>query len=448
MHEIITLQFGEEANHIGTHFWNTQETYFSFDEGQRSPVDSLVHFRPGLGVGRVKTFTPRVLIYDLKGGFGSMRLLNALYSEDDASETNGHEVIQEPKVQQISYQQGLESGIAKELKGQDIRFWSDFNKIFYHPRSTIQLNEFSLNSTITPFNEYEQGSELFNSYRTDLVDRDVRKFAEECDQIQGFQIFSQSHGPWAGFSSSYIEELQGEYGKTEIWTWCSEIDPNTSSRREREKRCLEFAKSIISNVELSSLYLPLKSPISYPAYLAIDRTSKWQVSGLLSLAMETATLPTRLKDEKLLMAAVSEILKETSARKIASLKVSFPKFGTREIDLALGESADHKFTNFSCLRSPTPQSLGQLEPSYVTPLQYPLIDTFPPIFTSQEKEIDVFSSISTDSGQINRIKDTQKVVAQMLRGEERSELIEALQAISEQLMGPNDYDYENDESDN
>jgi len=36
----------------------------------------------------------------------------------------------------------------------------------------------------------------------------------------------------------------------------------------------------------------------------------------------------------------------------------------------------------------------------------------------------------------------------MLRGEERSELIEALQAISEQLMGPNDYDYENDESDN
>jgi hypothetical protein len=24
MHEIVTLQFGEQSNYLGTHFWNTQ----------------------------------------------------------------------------------------------------------------------------------------------------------------------------------------------------------------------------------------------------------------------------------------------------------------------------------------------------------------------------------------------------------------------------------------
>lgn len=24
MHEIVTLQFGQQANYVGTHYWNTQ----------------------------------------------------------------------------------------------------------------------------------------------------------------------------------------------------------------------------------------------------------------------------------------------------------------------------------------------------------------------------------------------------------------------------------------
>lgn len=27
MHEVITLQFGQQANHVGTHFWNAQVSY-------------------------------------------------------------------------------------------------------------------------------------------------------------------------------------------------------------------------------------------------------------------------------------------------------------------------------------------------------------------------------------------------------------------------------------
>jgi hypothetical protein len=86
MHEIITIQLGHRANYLATHFWNTQESYFTYDATQApSPIDHDVHFRPGLGLRGEETFTPRTLIYDLKSAFGSMRKGAGLYDEvDDA----------------------------------------------------------------------------------------------------------------------------------------------------------------------------------------------------------------------------------------------------------------------------------------------------------------------------------------------------------------------------
>jgi hypothetical protein len=31
MHEILYIQAGNLSNHIGTHFWNAQESYFTYD---------------------------------------------------------------------------------------------------------------------------------------------------------------------------------------------------------------------------------------------------------------------------------------------------------------------------------------------------------------------------------------------------------------------------------
>lgn len=84
MHEILTLQFGHRANHLCTHFWNAQESYFTYpasslSEQQQhnddiSPVDHDIHWRAGIGPAGEDTYTPRSLIYDLKGGFGGMRV--------------------------------------------------------------------------------------------------------------------------------------------------------------------------------------------------------------------------------------------------------------------------------------------------------------------------------------------------------------------------------------
>lgn len=79
MHEIITLQLGQRSNYLATHFWNTQESYFTYSDDEESIVDHGIHFRPGIGADGTETFTPRTLIYDLKGGFGSLRKINSLY---------------------------------------------------------------------------------------------------------------------------------------------------------------------------------------------------------------------------------------------------------------------------------------------------------------------------------------------------------------------------------
>jgi hypothetical protein len=170
---------------------------------------------------------PRTVIYDLKGGFGSLRKTNALYETEDQGQAqsiwNGPTVVhkQQP-IEQSSYQQSLDAGLEPpELTTSSVRYWSDFNRVYYHPRSIIQLNEFELNSSLVPFEKWATGQDLFNSLdkEHDLIDRDLRPFIEEADQMQGIQVFTSLDDAWGGFASDYVERLRDEYGKTDIWVW-------------------------------------------------------------------------------------------------------------------------------------------------------------------------------------------------------------------------------------
>ena len=86
MHEIITLQFGQRANYLATHFWNLQESYFTYSQAEPTYINHDVHFRAGYGADGTETYTPRTVIYDLKGGFGTLRKYNALYELQQESE--------------------------------------------------------------------------------------------------------------------------------------------------------------------------------------------------------------------------------------------------------------------------------------------------------------------------------------------------------------------------
>ena len=136
-------------------------------------MDHDISFRPGLGADGSDTYTPRTLIYDLKGAFGTLRRENALYelqrqqNPTQSGPWSGSTLsLQLPPIAPSSYQQALDQGIEPpQLTTETVRFWSDYNHLFYHPRSIVQLNEYELNSELMPFEKWQTGDELLDTRR-------------------------------------------------------------------------------------------------------------------------------------------------------------------------------------------------------------------------------------------------------------------------------------------
>lgn len=136
---------------------------------------------------------------------------------------NGPTIIQrQTAIQQSAYQKGLEEGVAPPpLTTESVRYWSDFNRVYFHPKSIVQLNDYELNSSLMPFEKWEVGEDLFHTLdkEHDLLDRDLRPFAEEADQMQGIQIMASIDDAWGGFAAQYMDRIRDEYGKTTVWVW-------------------------------------------------------------------------------------------------------------------------------------------------------------------------------------------------------------------------------------
>ncbi|RYP81949.1 hypothetical protein DL769_001793 [Monosporascus sp. CRB-8-3] len=313
------------------------ESYFTYGAEEESPIDHDVHFRPGLGADGTETFMPRTVIYDLKGGFGSLRKINALYDAgDDPSSSSlwgGQTVIhrQQP-IEPSAYQASLDAGLAApgQLGPGDVRYWSDFNRVFFHPRSAVQLNEYELNSAIMPFERWQSGEELFAALdrEHDIADRDLRPFIEEADRMQGLQVMAGLDDAWGGFAARYVERLRDEYGKIPIWVWG--VQEPVGASLPREKRLLRLVNKARALVELNpqaTLVVPLALPRRpLPPGVRVDASSPWSVTGLLAAALESTTLYTRLKTTDLANSSslgnVADLLNVFGKQTIANLEMS------------------------------------------------------------------------------------------------------------------------------
>ncbi|KAL8675585.1 MAG: hypothetical protein Q9168_000097 [Polycauliona sp. 1 TL-2023] len=347
MHEIVTLQLGHRANYLATHFWNTQESYFDYGTSKEpSTIDHDVHFRAGQGPKGEDTYTPRTLIYDLKGGFGNLRKWGGLYDQgdidpDSQSLWDGSVVKQQDTpISQSAYQKALDEGLDQppKLSSQTIRYWSDFSRVFYHPRSILQINDYELGSTIVPFEKWDSGEELFGKLDKDneLLDRDMRPWAEECDQIQAIQIFASADDAWGGFASRYAESLRDEYGKTPLWFWGLEEQAGRGQRAKQLIRTVNVAQSLQAISTVASMYIPLAVPSYVPPYIGLDASSQWHVSGLMSMAMESITLPSRQRAgnvQRGLLGDWEAALNANGNQRIAELQCSVIDPSTQGVDM-------------------------------------------------------------------------------------------------------------------
>ncbi|KAJ5458633.1 hypothetical protein N7475_010021 [Penicillium sp. IBT 31633x] len=483
MHEIVTLQLGQRANYLATHFWNLQESYFTYNDAEQSPIDHDVHFRPGVGADGSETYTPRTVIYDLKGGFGTLRRYNALYelSEDSTAGQglwDGKEIIQkQTPIRQSDYQKSLDLGTpAPRLTSESVRYWSDYNRVYYNPKSIVQLNDYELNSQTMPFEDWNVGEELFKELdkEHDLLDRDLRPLLEECDHLRALQLFSGSDDAWGGFSAQYVERLRDEFGKKSIWVWAIE-DGTRTQRHQQFKKDTNKARSLCSIAPQASLYAPIIDiPHKLPGYLHVDRQSEWQKTALIASAIETVTLPSRLRPYQHfeaslagedgthtifeLQSSIGKINTDDSRTKEPSNEDALAKPETEfDIDYAYdGEynNGAHIFNQIQVNRGDEPErdsesaedrDLGHARKlrrynsesmlqRFHTPLRMPILDSFPhDMFPTPNAGtgVNVFTALTASTRTAQRIKAISATAARLVSVDEREALVNGLGEIRE-----------------
>ncbi|KAG9255216.1 tubulin domain-containing protein [Emericellopsis atlantica] len=482
MKEIITLQLGNLSNYAATHFWNAQESYFTYSGQDESPIDHNVHWRPGVGADGSETFLPRTVIYDLKGGFGSLRKINALYEAGSASDHaasslwSGQSVVQKQQpIEQSEYQKNLDAGAdTSQLTQNKVRYWSDFSRIYYHPKSLVQLYDYELNSSIRPFERYAAGTELFDSLdkEHDIVDRDMRPFVEECDRMQGIQALATLDDAWGGFSTKYLEALRDEYPKTCIWLWGLQSPMLDTPREKRQLRMSNVAQTLASTCASASMVVPLSIPESgLPQGVHIDPRSPWSTGAAFATAIETATMESRLTGrndaaQNSLWDIVETLnaggnqnmakLRMRVASSVADLEKSdsdMDMFGVGQ--LCKGMSSTQKtgrsrvFGQLSTHRGAAPDEdvvKGEDEdprarrlvgdPVYRrfdTPLKFPMLDSFPGIWPGAGKEtaVDVQTVLSTETSIGPPIKTLKSLSAWSIPLDERETVANGLSEIAD-----------------
>lgn len=270
-------------------------------------------------------------------------------------------IIREFPIAPSTYQQHLDQGLdPPPLTTASVRFWSDYNRVFYHPRSIVQLHEYELNSTLMPFERWNTGEELFSNLdrEHDLLDRDLRLFLEECDQLQGLQLIAGADDAWGGFTARYLERIRDELGKTSAWVWGLENGGRKTRvrtpyecrivayRSVQEKMMLQTANIAQSLYHISpqaSMYIPLTTvPSHVPAYVSFDAASKWHTSALQAMALETITLPSRLRSGQIGRTSLSDVeatLGDDGNRKLA--RVDFGVEDPSVLAVSANGSAPH-----------------------------------------------------------------------------------------------------------
>jgi hypothetical protein len=77
MHEVLTVQVGAFANHVGAHFWNLQDQ----DRAEKTNGGGSTLFREGQAENDTPTVLPRLLVFDHAENFGTLRPGGYIYNQ-------------------------------------------------------------------------------------------------------------------------------------------------------------------------------------------------------------------------------------------------------------------------------------------------------------------------------------------------------------------------------
>ncbi|XP_001862732.2 LOW QUALITY PROTEIN: protein misato [Culex quinquefasciatus] len=327
--EILTLQLGNYANYVGTHLWNLQESSFCYDpNAEAGEVDHDVLYREGRTANRQTTYTPRVLVVDLKGTLkfmpqeGTLRpeipLDEEQMLENVVWESGRVEVVKEAKVEKNEFQKDLEVAGKSEEEEEEkdynfketVKDWIDFSYSRYHPRSIHIVNQYSHSKEENQFDTITNGMQLWHDFdfQDEFTDK-IRQYLEECDGCQGFQTIMDCVDGFSGVGVKMLEHLQDEYGKASLVF--PVIPPAILNFKNADKtmsssvRVINTALAVSNLVECCSLFVPLSTmgrcwrDLDKPrtwSHLSYEQTNLYQTSAILATFLDTGSLRYRLKN--------------------------------------------------------------------------------------------------------------------------------------------------------
>lgn len=294
--------------------------------------------------------------------------------------------------------------MARPLTTSSIRSFTDYLTPFYHPRSlrpvlVLSLSQSTLaqpissatttshsqppNSPASSFQQWQAGEELFSTLNADqeLLDSDLRFWIEECDSLQGVQLFVDAETAWGGFAKGWMDGLRDELGaKSSVWVWAvgdsqsgdeATIGPEIREKR-RTTRLRNSTYSMFELSPLSSMYIPISpgpSAKNTPSYLNLERASAWHTAAVQCAALETSTVSARLgrttnESERGLLRDMEEAVNRGGERKIMGLSLSIEGVGGKTT--TNGHSSNGKQTHGEDEEDALPKLDMDLYPSLST----------------------------------------------------------------------------------
>ncbi|XP_013111049.2 protein misato [Stomoxys calcitrans] len=345
--ELLTLQFGNYANYVGAHWWNIQESGFSYDSSDEpSEICHDILYRQGVNHNRQTTFTPRLLLVDLEGSLKHLPREGELYGnslkrdshlnllrskdakeaaeepeavkklkEDLAWHSSEVEIVAQEEAKKHEFQSDLDNASTSvEEKdynlADNVDSWVDFLYGRYHPRTVHVVNEFRHNPERQTLDTNTSGVQLWKTeqFEDDFCDR-IRQYVEECDFLQGFQTLFDSFNGFSGLATQCMEHLNDEYGKANlavpIYSPKNVLYENADEPMSDSIRVVNSALVFSQLIEQASLFIPLSTQDRVWRQLGTSRLfpslhyrndNLYQTSAILASYLDTISLRYRLKD--------------------------------------------------------------------------------------------------------------------------------------------------------
>uniref|UniRef100_A0A8D2J906 Protein misato homolog 1 n=1 Tax=Varanus komodoensis TaxID=61221 RepID=A0A8D2J906_VARKO len=343
--EAVTLQLGHYAGGVGAHWWGLQvdagRAAWGQDggKGESQGIHHDVLFRTGKTLQGQETYTPRLILMDLKGSTPGAASKGCRGYPCLLSSTSCKlQLCSEPALSFCSLPSthatlSLDRPPRHETQDQAAKaphVWSDFLRTHLHPRSILTIQQYSHEGESNRLEAFGQGEKLLQdgAYLEELEDR-LHFYVEECDYLQGFQVLCDLHNGFSGVGAKVTELLRDEYAGKGVLTWGL-----TPAPQRNLYRLMNTVLGIVHLSQHSSLFCPLslngslglrpEPPVVLP-YLQYNASLDYHTSAVLATALDTVTAPYRLQASAVSMAHLAEAL-NFSGRKVPLTAVASMPF--------------------------------------------------------------------------------------------------------------------------